>query len=167
MKGLCLGLFAVLLMGCTPSISASPDPAASQIAQPVTPAGQAQALPLTAQVKVGNQVILLEEAKTPEQQEIGLMYRTELAGDRGMAFPFQPARKVGFWMKNMDMSIDMVFVHAGKVVTISAQVPACKTDPCAIYAPNSIIDQVVELRSGRAAELGLKVGDRFLVEPRQ
>jgi uncharacterized protein len=116
---------------------------------------------------VGQELILLEVAQTPEQQQIGLMYRTSLAGDRGMVFPVTPARRVGFWMKNMAMSIDMVFVHKGKIVGISAKVPPCTADPCAVYDPEVPVDHVVELRSGRSAELGLKVGDKLVIEPRR
>jgi uncharacterized protein len=157
-----LGLVALVLMGCLPSISAPPVAAPSPQA-----ANVGQSLPLTAQVQVGKQVILLEVAQTPEQQQIGLMFRQDLASDRGMAFPFNPPRRVGFWMKNMSISLDMVFVHRGKIVAIDAQVPPCATEPCPVYGPNALIDHVVELRTGRAAELGLKVGDRFVVAPKR
>ncbi|NEP37769.1 MAG: DUF192 domain-containing protein, partial [Moorea sp. SIO3B2] len=39
------------------------------------------------------------------------------------------------------------------------------TDKCPTYGPGKeIIDQVIELRGGRAAELGLKVGDQVTVK---
>jgi uncharacterized protein len=125
-----------------------------------------QSLPLSAQMTVGNQVIQLEVAKTPDQQAIGLMNRKELAGDRGMVFLFSPARPVSFWMKNTLIPLDMVFVHKGKVVAISKDVPPCKADPCPTYGPGqSLVDQVIELRAGRAAELGIKAGDAIVVKP--
>jgi hypothetical protein len=125
-----------------------------------------QSLPLSAQVRVGNQVIQLEVAKTVEQQAIGLMNRKELAGDRGMVFLFSPARPVSFWMKNTLIALDMVFVHKGRVVAVSKNVPPCKADPCPTYGPGqSLVDQVIELRAGRAAELGIKAGDPLVVKP--
>jgi uncharacterized protein len=160
---LSLGIVSIVLMGCTHSLSASPDPAPA-----ASPAAMSlgQSLPLSAQVQVGNQVIFLEVAQTPAQQQQGLMYRESLAGDRGMVFPFNPPRRVGFWMKNVSINLDMIFVRAGKVVAIGSQIPPCTTEPCAVYGPAELVDQVVELRGGRAAELGLKVGDRFVVAPK-
>ncbi len=138
--------------------------------QALQPRGQSrqspQVLPLTARVIIADQIIDLEVANTPQEQEIGLMFRTELLPNRGMLFPFQPARAVGFWMKNTLIPLDMVFLHQGIIKKIEAQVPPCTADPCPSYGPlfNVDIDQVIELRNGRAAELGLKEGDRLIVE---
>ncbi|HEY9861483.1 MAG TPA: DUF192 domain-containing protein [Candidatus Obscuribacterales bacterium] len=122
-----------------------------------------QQLPITAQAKIKDQVIQLEVAQTPQQQAMGLMYRTELAANRGMLFAFNPPRSVGFWMKNTLIPLDMIFLRNGEVKAIQPQVPPCKADPCPSYGPgpDTVIDQVIELRGGRAAELGLKPGDRL------
>ena len=127
---------------------------------------QGQHLPITAKATISNQVIDLEVASTPQQQEIGLMFRTELLPNRGMLFPFQPARSVAFWMKNTLIPLDMVFLHQGVVRYIATQVPPCTADPCPSYGPpfNVDIDQVIELRNGRAGELGLQAGDRLTLE---
>ncbi len=112
---------------------------------------------------VKGQTILMEVARTPEEQTIGLMYRTQLAPNRGMVFEFSPARPVSFWMKNTLIPLDMVFVTNGVVKHIGTNIQPCKADPCPGYGPGAgiNIDRVVELRAGRAAELGLKVGDRL------
>ena len=161
----------------TPSNPSNPsNPLPTQLDQPtpqqqaIQPRGKAtqspQVLPLTARVIIANQSIDLEVANTPQEQEIGLMFRTELLPNRGMLFPFQPARAVGFWMKNTLIPLDMVFLRQGIIQKIEAQVPPCTADPCPSYGPlfNVDIDQVIELRNGRAAELGLKEGDRLTVE---
>jgi uncharacterized protein len=148
------------LMSCTTAVKTEPAPS-----QP--PATLGQVLPITAQAKMAGQVIQLEVAQTPEQQQMGLMYRTAVAADRGMLFPFNPPRPVQFWMKHVVINLDMVFMRQGKVVAIAANVPPCKADPCAMYGPQTLIDQVIELRGGRAQEIGLKVGDRVTVESRQ
>jgi uncharacterized membrane protein (UPF0127 family) len=108
--------------------------------------------------------INLEVAETPEQQELGLMYRTALPDDRGMLFPFSPPRPVTFWMKNTPVALDMVFLLKGVVKYIAASTPPCKFDPCPTYGTNTPIDQVIELRAGRADQLGLKVGDHLKFE---
>jgi uncharacterized protein len=138
--------------------AADPQMASQRLAQP-------QQLPLSAQVAIGNQTIALEVAKTPEQQAIGLMHRTSIPDNQGMLFAFAPARPVGFWMKNTLIPLDIVFLREGVVQMIAPAVP-CKADPCPTYQPAGLIDQVIELRQGRAQELGLKVADRLTVQPR-
>ncbi len=166
-------LLACVLLGCAASVPAEPPnvgvpapPASPAIKQPATvqTTVSGQMLPLSAQINVANQVIQLEVARTAAQQEIGLMYRTELAKDRGMVFLFDSPRRVGFWMKNTLIPLDMVFLLKGKVQAISNNAQPCKADPCPIYGSNALVDQVIELRAGRAKELGLKQGDRILLQ---
>ncbi len=126
-----------------------------------------QVLPISAQTEIGDQIILLEVAVTPQEQALGLMYRTELADNRGMLFPFVPARPVSFWMWNVPISLDMIFLFQGAVVDIAADVPSCTTRPCPVYGPErrQLVDRVIELRGGRAAEIGIQVGDVITINP--
>nr|WP_228057278.1 DUF192 domain-containing protein [Tychonema sp. LEGE 07203] len=120
-----------------------------------------QVLPVSANIIVGDRPLGLEVAKTPQEQAIGLMFRTELPDDRGMLFPIAPARNVRFWMKNVLIELDMVFLNEGTVQAIIPNVPPCLSDTCPNYGPDVPVDGVIELKGGRAAELGLKVGDRI------
>lgn len=130
--------------------------------------GPGQVLPITAQAMIVDESFDLEVATTPQQQQLGLMHRKELPDNRGMLFPFSPARPVAFWMKNVPVGLDMVFLHQGQVQGI-AEAPPCTADPCPTYGPGRLlVDNVIELRLGRAKELGLERGDqveiRFLEE---
>jgi uncharacterized protein len=154
---------SLLLMSCGgTSVPAPPSPVVA------TPPGLSltneQRLPVTAKVKLGQMTIDLEVAQTPEQQSLGLMYRRQLADDRGMLFPFSPARFTRFWMKNVSLNLDMVFFLKGRVVYIANDVPPCTTEPCPTYGTDGPVDGVIELRGGRAAALGIKVGDPVVVE---
>jgi uncharacterized protein len=150
---------SLLLLGCSTSSIHSTAPAVAQVA-----AEPQQALPITAKATYKDQVIQLEVAKTPDQQETGLMNRPPLPDDRGMLFPFEPPRPVVFWMKNTPSPLDMVFLLNGEVKAIAANAEPCTADPCATYGSGTAVNQVIELRSGRAAELGLAVGDRVTIE---
>ena len=165
-------MLSILLLGCAASVpvargdgmlSGKQQPLPSTISSSPTNAGQL--LPISAHAEIKGQRILLEVARTPRQQQIGLMYRTTLADNRGMLFPFNPPQPVSFWMKNTKIPLDMIFIREGRVHAIAANVPPCKADPCPSYGPqNAIIDHVLELRGGRAAELGLKAGDRITLK---
>lgn len=156
-----------MLMACTPGNS-SANPQISLTPEPMEQArvNQAQKLPITAKVTIAGQVIQLEVARTPREQQIGLMYRPSVPANQGMLFPFPAPQAVSFWMKNVSIPLDMVFLRAGKVQAIAANVPPCQADPCPVYGPgpNVLVDQVLELRTGRAAELGLKPGDRLSIQ---
>jgi uncharacterized membrane protein (UPF0127 family) len=113
---------------------------------------------------IGNgKKIDLEVAKTAEQLMMGLMYRPALPDNRGMLFVFPSPQPVGFWMKNVPVSLDMVFINRGVVKYIKTA-PPCENEPCPTYGPRVLIDQVVELRAERARDLGLKIGDRVKIE---
>jgi len=154
---------SVLLIGC-PSLDTLSTQAETPKSSTPQQTNLGQMLPITAQAKIGGSVIKLEVTRTPEQQAMGLMYRTSLADDRGMLFSFNPPRAVAFWMKNCKMSLDMIFLWDGVVRAIAANSPPCTADPCPTYDPKTPVDQVIELRGGRAKSLGVKVGDRISIE---
>jgi hypothetical protein len=124
-----------------------------------------QTLPLTLRAVINQQSFKLAVASTPQQQQMGLMFRTVLPDDEGMLFPFMPARRVGFWMKNTLIPLDMLYIRGGVIREIQHNVPPCKADPCPTYPSKGEIDQVIELRGGRAQELNIRVGDRVELSP--
>jgi len=155
----------VFLLGCSPALPvANADAIGTLVSQSPTATTSGQVLPISARARIADRPIELEVAKTSEQQAIGLMYRTSLADDRGMLFEFKPARWVNFWMKNCKISLDMIFLRDGVVTAIEVSAPPCTADPCPTYGPDTAVDRVIELRGGRAAELGVKVGDRIAIE---
>ncbi len=125
---------------------------------------QGQQLPTTAIALIKDATIQLEVAQTPQQQATGLMFRESLADDRGMLFPFPNERMARFWMKNVPISLDMIFLNGDRVVGIASDVPPCKTEPCPVYGPNALVDGVIELRGGRARELAVEVGDTIEIQ---
>lgn len=154
-----LSLFCcILLISCAPS-----DPSVAESETTLTES-LGQELPITAIAQMGGKTIKLEVAKTPEQQAIGLMYREELPADRGMLFPMNPPREPRFWMKNVEIPLDMIFVREGRIRAIAHDVPPCEEDPCLTYSPEVIIDQVIELRGGQAKALGLEIGDSIEIK---
>ena len=172
-------LLAATLLSCSSPSSTQANP--DQIAEPSeqkteqnsqtteenissSPANLGQVLPITAKTEIKGEIIEIEVARTPEQQALGLMFRESLPANRGMLFPFSQPKTARFWMKNVVISLDMIFLYQGEVKAISANVPPCYADPCAVYGPDTLVNQVLELRGGRAQELDLKVGDRLKIK---
>ncbi|MEA5582760.1 DUF192 domain-containing protein [Nodularia harveyana UHCC-0300] len=155
-------LLIVLLISCSMETTAQPNAPTSSSQ---TTALTGQMLPISAEAIVPNGTkIQLEVAITPQQQAQGLMSRPALPDNRGMLFQFPAARQVSFWMKNVPVPLDMVFLQNGVIQYIENSAPPCTSEPCPTYGPNDPIDMVIELRSGRAAELNLQTGDKVKIE---
>ncbi len=161
------GLTLWLCCGCVAgnALNGSQDIPAEAEAPAPTETFLGQRLPLVAKAIIGEYEFLLEAAVTPQQQAMGLMYRESLDPDRGMVFPYQPpAERVGYWMLNVPISLDIIFISEGEVVYIADNVPPCTRRPseCPVYGPDPghpPISAVLELAGGRAADIGLEPGD--------
>jgi uncharacterized membrane protein (UPF0127 family) len=95
----------------------------------------------------------VEVARTPEEQARGLMFRKSLAANAGMVFPMAPPRTASFWMKDTVIPLDMIFVRTdGTVALVAANAAPYSRVPISAGIP---VAGVVELRGGRAAELGI------------
>ncbi len=147
---------AAALAACTPN--AQP----AQPARPAAgePAGQAQSglerVPLAIRSATGTHRFTVDVARTPWQQERGLMFVRSLAPDRGMIFPYDPPQPVSFWMKNTLIPLDMVFIRAdGTIARIATARPLDETP----VPSGEAIAAVLEIRGGLAAELGIRTGD--------
>ena len=141
-------------------------PADAQFLRPHEPfdSSKAQSLPFTP----GEIVVLGEDgqethsfqfevAGTDPTRSIGLMHRAEIFKDRGMLFDFKRDRKVGMWMRNTFIPLDMLFLSSdGTVVTI-----AKNTVPHSEKTVSSRVRvrSVLELKVGTVARLGIKTGD--------
>ena len=101
--------------------------------------------------------INFEVSSTSAQQEQGLSYRTNVPDNYAMLFAFPQDGQYGFWMKDMDVPLDMVWVTSdGTIASITPDIPA-DTYP-EVYYPPEPIRYVLETRAGFAAEKGWKAG---------
>jgi len=104
--------------------------------------------------------VSVEIADTPETRERGLMFRRQLPPTDGMIFVWSEPGYYPFWMKNTLIPLDIIWLDsAGKVVSIAASVPPCKSDPCPTFPPAGDASYVVEVVAGFAATHGVKPGD--------
>ena len=124
---------------------------------------QQRVVPVTIAGPGGHHAFRAEVADTPERQERGLMYRTDLHPDDAMLFfPYPagggPPKVANFWMKNTPTPLDIVFIRADGTVAHIAEnaVPMSET----IVSSGEPVAAVLELVGGRAAETGVAEGDR-------
>jgi uncharacterized protein len=99
-----------------------------------------------------------EIADDPQEQARGLMFRTELADDRGMLFPFERPQRASFWMRNTVISLDLIFIGVdGRIINIAERATPYSEDQ---ILSDGLARAVLEIRGGRSAELGIRPGDR-------
>ncbi len=103
-----------------------------------------------------------ELAATPEQREIGLMFRPTMAANDGMLFVFERAGQQCFWMKNTLIPLSVAFVtDDGGVVNIEAMKPQTLDSHCSAQP----VRFVLEMNDGWFARRGIKPGARLRGAP--
>lgn len=92
----------------------------------------------------------------------GLGGRADVPHNYGMLFVFPKDDYYGFWMKDMLVTIDMVWLSDnGTVVKVDANVSPA-TYPYVFYPPQAV-RYVVETRAGEAAAQGWNIGTKIVL----
>ena len=146
---LALGLGLVLSLGVA---------ACAQQAAPTGATGEPMER-LTLVTATGAHDFWVEIADEEPERQRGLMFRPPLEADRGMLFtwPGEPAREQSFWMRNTPSSLDIIYIDPrGRIVSIASHATPNSEAP---IPSNGAANGVLELRAGRAGEIGAKPGD--------
>lgn len=102
-RSLLIGVF-LLLSGCHSPPETAPGKSSMTRGTP-------QHLP-TISLRVFGADVTAQVARTPEQQDLGLMYRTHLGANDGMLFVFSSPSQTCFWMKNTLIPLSIAFINA-------------------------------------------------------
>ena len=115
--------------------------------------------PLTIVTASGEHKFMVEIADEEPERQRGLMFREPLADDRGMLFEFPDVTERGFWMRNTPSSLDIIYIDPqGRIVSIASHaVPFSEQ----VIPSNGAASGVLELRAGRAGEIGARAGDQI------
>lgn len=106
---------------------------------------------------------MLEVAKDEAARERGLMFRRELAPDRGMLFVFPEEADHTFWMKNTYIPLDMIFIGSDfRVVGVIKDARPLTLEPRSVGVPSRY---VVEVRAHTAEAKGIVPGTVVIFDP--
>lgn len=108
------------------------------------------------EVQIGKKIYNLLVATTEEEKERGLMGIEELPENEGMLFDYsdEPQAELSFWMKNVDIPLDIIFVNQdGIVISVKQGVPNSEEY---VTESSEFISCVIELN----ANSGVKAGDK-------
>ena len=144
----------LLLLGLTGGLASSATRAQAAAGQPQ----RLQAITLGA----GMHNIRAELAMTPEQRQMGLMYRRDLASHEGMLFVFEAAQPQCFWMRNTPTPLTIAFVaDDGAIVNLADMKPFDESSHCSTLP----VRYVLEMNQGWFAKRGIKAGFKLTGAP--
>ncbi|WP_295896317.1 DUF192 domain-containing protein [uncultured Bartonella sp.] len=116
--------------------------------------------PLVIKTSTGKVSYDVEIAKTPEQSEAGLMYRTHFPKNRAMLFIFAQQRIITMWMANTPLPLDMVFLdEKGVIVSIALNTTPYSTKIVSSHVPAAF---TIELNAGDVQKHKIEIGQKVI-----
>ena len=113
-------------------------------------------------LSVGIHQIDAQIAMTPEQREIGLMFRKDMPQHEGMLFIFESPSRLCFWMKNTLLPLTAAFIaDDGTVVNLENMKPQTTDSHCS----SKPVRFVLEMNQGWFAKRGVKAGSKISGQP--
>jgi uncharacterized membrane protein (UPF0127 family) len=107
-------------------------------------------------------VVRAEVMRTEQDMRRGMMFRESLAPNRGMLFIHGSPGKYPYWMYQVKVPLDIIWLDSRKrVVEISENTPPCTTaeaSQCPNYGGNHEALIVLELAGGVARKHGIQTG---------
>lgn len=123
------------------------------------------AAPTLKEITIGKVGVMVQIADTDATRARGLGGVTNLPADQGMLFVFSSKGiRPSFWMKDMQIPLDFIWISNGQVAQIDTNIPApaagTPDSQLKVYSPGQPIDFVLEVNSGFAIKNNIKVGDQ-------
>lgn len=109
-------------------------------------------------VEINNQKIDVIVADTSSEREKGLSGRDRLSDREGMLFVFSNEDEYCFWMKDMKIPIDIIWLNANKQV-VDIKSNATPDSYPNSFCPDKPATYVLEVNSGKTDEWQITNGD--------
>jgi len=108
-----------------------------------------------AQLSAGMHLLDVQLARTPEQRQIGLMFRKDMPPHEGMLFVFEQPATQCFWMRNTLIPLSAAFVaDDGTIVNIADMKPQSDASHCS----EKPVRYVLEMNQGWFAKKQIQAG---------
>lgn len=110
-------------------------------------------------ITVGGHNLKVWIANDPAEQARGLSGKESMPQDRGMLFVLPVEKVTSFWMKDMNFSLDFIWINDGAIVDITESVVPCNDESnCPQITPKVPVNYVLEVNSGWVATNGITIG---------
>lgn len=109
-------------------------------------------------ITVGHTKLKVKIAKTPREQERGLMFVGDLPADQGMLFSYPQEKILSFWMKNTKIPLSIAFIDKNyKIIQIEDMNPGNEES----IKSGSPAKLALEVNKGWFNDNNVKVGDKI------
>ena len=116
----------------------------------------------TVKLSAGMHNIVAEIARTPAQQQTGMMFRTDMAAHEGMLFVFDDVAPRCFWMRNTLIPLAIAFIaDDGTIVNIAEMSARSDQSHCA----QKPVRFALEMNQGWFSKRGIKDGFKLRGAP--
>jgi uncharacterized protein len=116
----------------------------------------------TIDLQLGIHIIKTELAITPEQQQVGMMFRKEMGNNEGMLFVSEERSQRCFWMRNTLLPLTIAFIaDDGTIVNLADMEPLSERSHCSTQP----VRFALEMNKGWFAKRGFKAGARISGAP--
>jgi uncharacterized membrane protein (UPF0127 family) len=115
-----------------------------------------------ATIKIGNQQLYVLVADTPNHRFKGWSDRKDMGKYGGMLFVFPTSDRYAMVMRDMQFSLDIIWLHNNKIVDIAPHLPpemGVSEEKLVVYKPRTEADLVLEVPAGFMENTGVKIGD--------
>lgn len=106
-------------------------------------------------------LLRVEVAETPVARRCGLSLRDLLSENRGMLFVFEESGFHGIWMKDMNFSIDIVWIDEAHRVVDEVFGASPESYP-GVFKPKKGASYVLEVPQGFAKKYNIVAGDEIV-----
>lgn len=111
-------------------------------------------------IDIAGQQIKLRLAKTPSEQQLGLGNVKNLPADEGMLFIYDSYIIPNYWMKDMKIPIDIIWIKDDMVIGYEEDLrPQVDNINLPTYSPKTFVNYVLEVNSGFVDKYSLRIGD--------
>jgi len=110
-------------------------------------------------IRINNTEILVEIAQNEQQRTKGLSGRNFLPKNQGMLFIFDKPDYYPFWMKDMLISLDFIWINEDKIVQLNKNVKPEDFQHPNTLQPRTPIDQVLEVNAGFIDKNQININD--------
>jgi uncharacterized protein len=107
--------------------------------------------------------IRAEVADTKSSRELGLSGRVTMKDGEGLLFVFDNPGRYGFWMKDMQFPLDILWINSSGIVVEAVHNATPESYP-QTYINALPASYVLELKAGQAKEFGLSLGSKVKMD---
>ncbi len=117
--------------------------------------------PKTAEIKIAGKILQAEVADNTITRARGLMYQSS---PKPMLFIFPSPAVEGFWMKNVNFPLDIIWIDSEEKIIGTDRMEPCVSGECKIYNPPAPIKYALEVEAGFVEKNKVKVGERIEIQ---